>query len=92
MLPDEEKLRVILSMDLVLGLDLLTLDRHALRVHPAAAALTDDAVEQRVGRRQEAKSARDFAAADAIRSELKAAGVEVMDGDPLGWEWAIRLD
>jgi len=27
---------------------------------------------------------------DAIRDHLIAKGVEVMDGDPLGWDW--RLD
>ena len=29
--------------------------------------------------------------ADAIRDELAAAGVEVMDGDSLGWDWKIAL-
>ena len=32
---------------------------------------------------------KDFAASDAIRDELAAKGVEVMDGDPLGWEWKL---
>ena len=41
-------------------------------------------------RRKDARAAKDFAASDALRDELIAAGVEVMDGDPLGWEW--RLD
>ena len=91
-LPVDEKLRVVLSMDLVLGLDLLMLDRRALRVRPADAALSEQDVEERIARRKEAKSAKDFAGADNIRDELNAAGVELMDGDPLGWEWAIRLD
>ena len=26
---------------------------------------------------------------DALRDELAAKGVEVMDGDPLGWEWKL---
>ena len=36
-----------------------------------------------------ARAAKDFATSDAIRDELAAEGVEVMDGDPLGWEWKL---
>jgi cysteinyl-tRNA synthetase len=36
------------------------------------------------------RAAKDFATSDAIRDALITAGIEVMDGDPLGWEW--RLD
>jgi cysteinyl-tRNA synthetase len=42
-----------------------------------------------VARRNAARVAKDFATADAIRDELAAQGVEVMDGDPLGWEWKL---
>ena len=38
---------------------------------------------------QQARAAKDFATSDAIRDELAAKGVEVMDGDPLGWEWRL---
>ena len=31
---------------------------------------------------------REFA---VLRDELAAAGVEVMDGDPLGWDWKITI-
>ena len=41
-----------------------------------------------VGRR-DARAAKDFGTSDAIRDELAAAGVEVMDGDPLGWDWKL---
>ena len=88
----DEKTRVALSMDLVLGLDLVALDRAALRVRPGDTSLSDQEVEARVADRQKAKTNRDFAAADAIRDELKAAGAELMDGDPLGWEWTVKLD
>jgi cysteinyl-tRNA synthetase len=40
--------------------------------------------------RKEARAAKDFAKSDIIRDDLIAKGVEVMDGDPLGWDW--RLD
>ena len=36
-----------------------------------------------------ARAAKNFAASDAIRDELGAHGVEVLDGDPLGWEWKL---
>jgi cysteinyl-tRNA synthetase len=41
--------------------------------------------------RKTARAAKDFATSDRIRDELAAAGVEVMDGDPLGWDWKIEL-
>jgi len=34
---------------------------------------------------------KDFATSDAIRDELGAKGVEVMDGDPLGWDWRLTI-
>ena len=42
-------------------------------------------------KRREARAAKDFARSDAIRDELAAAGVEVMDGDSLGWDWKLAL-
>ncbi|HET6939431.1 MAG TPA: cysteine--tRNA ligase [Nocardioides sp.] len=39
-------------------------------------------------RREEARSAKDFAAADAIRDQIKAAGIEVED-TPTGPKWTI---
>jgi len=79
----------IAEIDSVLGLDLLTLTRADLRIRPKDAAVTEDEIAAALARRNEARAARDFAAADAIRAELAAAGVEVMDGDPLGWEWKL---
>jgi cysteinyl-tRNA synthetase len=46
-------------------------------------------IEARLEERKAARAAKDFAASDAIRDELAAAGVEVMDGDPLGWDWRV---
>ena len=48
-----------------------------------------DEIAAALARRKEARAAKDFAASDAIRDELGAQGVEVMDGDPLGWEWKL---
>lgn len=91
-LQPEQKLRVLASMDLVLGLDLMRIDRRALSVRPADAALTEDEVEAALAERTAARAAKDFATADAMRDRLTSAGIELMDGDPLRWEWKPRLD
>lgn len=39
--------------------------------------------------RKAARAEKDFARADILRDELAAKGVEVMDGDPLSWEWKL---
>ena len=77
------------KMDEVLGLGLLGLARADLRLRPRDAALDEDDVEDALERRREARAARDFARSDAIRDELSSQGVEVMDGDPLGWDWKL---
>jgi len=71
----------------VLGLPLLTLARADLRVSPAGATITPEAIAARLVERKDARAAKDFARSDALRDDLAAAGVEVMDGDPLGWDW-----
>jgi cysteinyl-tRNA synthetase len=38
-----------------------------------------------------ARRPKDFAQSDAIRDELPPPGVEVMDGDPLRWDWKPTL-
>ncbi|WP_174292204.1 cysteine--tRNA ligase [Sphingomonas bacterium] len=84
-----ERLTALAEFDAVLGLDLTDLTREALRVRPAAATIEAAAVGECLAERREARAAKDFARSDAIRDELAAAGVEVMDGDPLGWDWRI---
>jgi len=79
----------IAEMDSVLGLGLLDLARADLRLRPKDAELDEDDVEDALERRRDARAARDFSRSDAIREELAAKGVEVMDGDPLGWEWKL---
>ncbi|MDZ4307723.1 cysteine--tRNA ligase [Allopontixanthobacter sp.] len=78
-----------LLMDSVLGLNLLNLSRADLRIRPKSAAITEPEIEAALERRKEARAAKDFATSDAIRDELTAKGVEVMDGDPLGWDWKL---
>ncbi|QUM72076.1 cysteine--tRNA ligase [Sphingopyxis granuli] len=85
-----QKRTLLERMDGVLGLDLLTLSREALRVRPKGATIDETAIEATLARRKEARAARDFAASDALRDELGTAGVEVMDGDPLGWDWRLE--
>jgi cysteinyl-tRNA synthetase len=51
-----------------------------------AAGLDAAAIEQRIQARAAAKQARDFAAADAIRAELAALGVDLKD-TPQGTTW-----
>ncbi|MBB3358621.1 MULTISPECIES: cysteine--tRNA ligase [unclassified Novosphingobium] len=83
------KLAAITAFDAVLGLNLLTLDRTALRLRPKAATITEDEIAQRIAARQEARAAKDFARSDTLRDELAAQGVDAMDGDPLGWDWRL---
>lgn len=83
------KRAVIEEMDSVLGLGIFSLTRTDLRIRPKAATITEAEIEAALARRKQARAAKDFAASDAIRDELGAAGVEVMDGDPLGWEWRL---
>ncbi len=90
-LPAEQRLVLLTEMDSVMGLQLSSLTRKELRVRPAGAAIDESDIETKLDQRQNAKSEKDFAAADAIRDELTAKGVELMDGDPLRWEWRIEI-
>ena len=83
------KRAVVEEMDRVLGLDLFGLSRADLRIRPRDAQITEAEIEADLLRRKEARLAKDFATSDAIRASLTAKGVEVMDGDPLGWEWRL---
>ncbi|MEO0463743.1 MAG: cysteine--tRNA ligase [Pseudomonadota bacterium] len=83
------KRAVIEHMDALLGLNLFALTRAALRIRPISADLTEADIDAALARRKEARTQKDFATSDAIRNELAAKGVDVMDGDPLGWEWKL---
>jgi cysteinyl-tRNA synthetase len=84
-------LSAVETMDAVLGLSLLTLTRQDLRIRPITAAITEAEIEAALAARKEARAAKDFAKSDAIRDDLIAKGVEVMDGDPLGWDWKLDI-
>jgi cysteinyl-tRNA synthetase len=83
----DTKRALIAKMDSVLGLNLSTLSRKDLRIRPKSAQIEETDIEASLAARKEARAAKDFAKSDAIRDELIANGVEVMDGDPLGWDW-----
>ncbi|MFC0104687.1 cysteine--tRNA ligase [Sphingopyxis terrae] len=85
-----QKRAAIGTIDAVLGIGLLDLLREDLRIRPKAATITDEEIETALARRKEARAAKDFATSDKLRDELIAAGVEVMDGDPLGWDWRLE--
>lgn len=90
--PVDDKLRLIAAFDRVLGLKLLTLNRAELRLRPSDATITETEIEAEMERRRAARADKDFALSDSIRDSLGARGVDVMDGDPLGWEWRLALD
>jgi cysteinyl-tRNA synthetase len=83
------KRAVVEDMDRVMGLDLLNLKREAMRLRPLEAAMTESEIEIALERRKIVRAEKDFATSDAIRDELSTKGVEVMDGDPLGWDWKL---
>jgi cysteinyl-tRNA synthetase len=90
-LPAGQRLTLLAEMDAVLGLQLTTLTRDDLRVRPVDAALNEAEIDAKLDQRQKAKSEKDFATADVIRDELTSQGVELMDGDPLRWDWKIVI-
>ena len=55
------------------------------RLHGVVDALVAGLLSQR----QEARASRDFAAADAIRDQLRDAGIDIEDG-PSGSSWSLR--
>jgi len=89
--PVDEKLCLLAAFDQALGLNLLTLSRADLRVQPKDVQITPDEIEAELDRRQTARAEKDFALSDEIRDGLIARGVEVMDGDPLRWDWRLNI-
>jgi len=83
------RMQVLRQMDAVLGLEIFDVGLEDLRIRPKSAIITEAEIEAKLAERKEARAAKDFARSDALRDELIAAGVEVMDGDPLGWEWKL---
>lgn len=88
----EQKLRLVASMDLVLGFGLLDLRRADLRLRPADATIDAADIDALLAERQAARAARDFAASDRLRDMLAAKGVSVMDGaGEIAWDWILEL-
>ena len=88
-MPAAKRIQLVRTADDLLGLNLLGLTREDLRVNPVDASIDVVEIARLIARRKEARAEKDFATSDAIRDELAAKGVEVMDGDPLGWEWKL---
>ena len=80
---------ILTDFDRVLGLNLLKLNRTDLRIRPKTATITEPEIEAILTSRKLARAAKDFATSDRLRDELAAHRVEVMDGDPLGWDWNL---
>ncbi|MEQ1538578.1 MAG: cysteine--tRNA ligase, partial [Sphingorhabdus sp.] len=66
-------------------------DPKMLRIRPKAATITEAEIETALAARKEARAQKDFATSDRIRDDLIAKGVEVMDGDLLGWDWKLDV-
>ena len=84
-----EKMAAISEMDAVLGLNLAKLSRSDLRLRPKAAEIFEAEIEAILAQRKQARVDKDFATSDVLRDDLARKGVEVMDGDPLGWDWKL---
>ncbi|MBF6349781.1 cysteine--tRNA ligase [Nocardia flavorosea] len=72
----------------VLGVDPLDPHWHTAADRSAADAALDVLVGAELERRQQARAAKDWATADAVRDRLQAAGIEVTD-TPNGAEWSL---
>ncbi|MBW8910640.1 MAG: cysteine--tRNA ligase, partial [Sphingomonas sp.] len=91
-IPPDQRLRLVASMDLVLGLNLPLLRRADLRLRPSEAAIEDAEIDALLAERIGARAAKDFATSDRIRDVLAARGVSVMDGaGEISWDWTIQL-
>ncbi len=87
----DDKIRVIQKFDELLGLRLLTVTRDELRVRPVGTMIEESVIEETLADRLAARAEGNFAASDSIRTQLIEFGVEVMDGDPLGWDWKLAF-
>ncbi len=85
-----QKLAAIGAVDAVLGLGLLALERSTLRLRPKGAVIDEAGIMALIDARRAARADKDFARSDMLRDALAAAGVDVMDGDPLGWDWRLQ--
>jgi cysteinyl-tRNA synthetase len=87
--PARELARAAHEINVVLGLEIFSYAQKGLRIRPKAATITEPEIEAILAQRKEARAAKDFTTSDHLRDQLAAQGVEVMDGDPLGWDWKL---
>jgi cysteinyl-tRNA synthetase len=90
-LTTKERAALLTLVDATLGLNVKWLGFEDLRIRPKAATITEAEIETALAARKEARAAKNFTKSDAIRDDLIAKGVEVMDGDPLGWDWKLDV-
>ena len=69
--------------------DLLVRGAHVLDPREGIDATLDVLVRAELQRRAEARAAKDWATADAVRDRLAEAGIEVTD-TPDGAQWALK--
>jgi cysteinyl-tRNA synthetase len=89
-----DKLRIAFVFNEVLGLNLFQIRRKDLRLKPKASLgqqFSNYDVDSLVNARKVFKKVSMFNEADVIKSLLVGIGVEVMDGDPLGWDWKLDI-
>ncbi|MDG6078582.1 cysteine--tRNA ligase [Erythrobacter litoralis] len=83
----------IALMDEVLGLGLIRLTRRKLRTknirNNAPISVVNADIDGVINARRLLKRAGEYQLSDELRRVLNDWGVEVMDGDPLGWEWKL---
>ena len=91
-LDSRQAVRVAHRINEVLGLSLFSGSaQRTLRIRPKAAVITETEIETAIATRKEALAANDFVTSERIRNDLYAKGVELLDGDPMGWDWKLDL-
>lgn len=91
-IPPDQRLRIVASMDLALGLDLMSVRRIDLRLRPADARIGENEIEALLEERKAARAAKDYSASDRIRDTLAERGVSAMDGaGTMAWDWILDL-
>jgi cysteinyl-tRNA synthetase len=94
-LTKRDKSLAVAFMDEVIGLGLSSISRRKLRltarVSKAPIAIVRSDIDALVKARRLLRQAGERELADNMRDVLQRWGVEVMDGDPLGWDWKIEI-
>ena len=89
LVPDDA-IRLIAAFDLVFGLQLLELSPQDLNIRPASASIDESIILEMIDKRNSARNAHDFKAADEIRNTLLSKGVSIMDtNEGSSWEWLV---